>query len=226
MILPTREVLESATIRLISTANHKPPVLRPLIDTDEEEALLAQIEGLTSKRLKAERSGLPRLDQRELLYRAWGHTYVNAAFAYTRAEGNRFNDASRGAWYCAFDDMTPLYEVAYHRTRELERAGRLVDEGIYVQLLAGFIGVFHDVGGVTPVPDCLHQDPVVGYPEGQALALKLRRGESRGLLYPSVRHAGGQCLVAFEPSAVQNVRQGAKWRIEWSGSPAWSATAI
>jgi RES domain-containing protein len=215
-----------ATFRLIACAHHKPPVLRLLVDTEEEESLLAQIEGLTSKRLKAERSGLLGLDQRELLYQAWGQTYVNAAFAYTRHEGNRFNDGSRGAWYCAFDDMTPLYEVAHHRTRELERVGRFLDEGIYVQLLAAFVGVFHDLGAVTPVPACLHSDPDLAYTEGQKLALKLRSDGSRGLLYPSVRHAGGQCLAAFEPNAVQNVRQGARWRIEWSGSPAWSATAL
>jgi hypothetical protein len=122
--------------------------------------------------------------------------------------------------------MTPLHEVAFHRTRELERIGRFVDEAVYVQLLAGFVGHFHEIESVTPPPDCLHPDPTVSYPLGQDLAQKLRDENSRGLIYPSARRNGGRCLVAFEPNAVQNVRQGAKWRIEWCGTRDWSATAI
>ena len=54
--------------------------------------ILEQIEGLTSGRLKAERTGLSALDAREFAYGVWGASYINAAFAYTRREGNRFND--------------------------------------------------------------------------------------------------------------------------------------
>lgn len=227
MIIPTREIAEPATVRLIPTAYHKPPVLGLLVDSAEEEAILAQVEGLTSRRLKAQRSGLKGLDARELLYRAWGYTHINAAFAYARPEGNRFNDGSRGAWYCSFDDLTSLHEVAFHRTRELQNVGRFEDECVYVALLAGFIGDFHDIGRFgAPAGDWLHPDPAIGYPAGQKLAQTLRENGSRGLLYPSVRRAGGQCLVAFEPSAVQNVRQGPKWKLEWRGAPDWSATAL
>ena len=38
-----------------------------------------------------------------------------------------------------------------------------------------------------------------------------------GLLYPSVRHDGGKCLVAFRPHLIQNIRQGDTWTFEWSG---------
>ncbi|MEQ8296899.1 MAG: RES family NAD+ phosphorylase [Nitratireductor sp.] len=224
MTLSITAIAEPATVRLISTAYFKPPVLRPLVDTDEELALLAEIEGLTSRRLRAERGGVGGLDARELLYRAWGHTHVNAAFAYTRPEGNRFNDGARGAWYAAFEDLTALAEIGYHRTRELARIGRYHDEGVYQALLAGFIGDYHDLRGLGGGLACLDPDPAVGYPAGQALAGELRADGARGLIYPSARRPGGTCLVAFEPHCVQNVRPGARWKLVWSGTPDYTVT--
>jgi RES domain-containing protein len=221
---PLTEISEQATVRLIPTAYFKPPVLRPLVDNDEELAILAEIEGLTSRRLKAQTSGLPDLDPREFAFNVWGQSHINAAFAYTRPEGNRFNDASRGAWYCAFDDLTAIAEVAYHRTRELARIEVFEDEFVYQALLAGFIGEFHDVRQVEGNPAFLGEDPETAYPEGQALAAALRGKGARGIIYPSVRHAGGTCLVAFHPHLVQNVRPGARWRMVWDGTPEYTVT--
>ena len=224
MTPPLTAIAEQATVRLISTAYFKPPVLRPLVDTPEEFELLAEIEGLTNRRRKAETIGAGSLDARETVFRAWGHTYINAAFAYTRAEGNRFNAGDRGAWYCAFDDLTAIAEVGFHRTRELTRIGRFEDEAVYQSLLAGFIGDFHDLRKLAGTPDCLGSDPATAYPAGEALARELRREGSRGLIYPSVRRRRGVCLAAFEPHTVQNVRPGARWKLVWTGSADYAVT--
>jgi len=226
--LSTAEISRTDTVRLVPTAYFKPPVLRPLVDGEEEEEILAQIEGMTSRRLKAEARGLSDLDARELLFNAWGTTYVNAAFAYTRPEGNRFNGPARGAWYCAFEDLTAIEEVGFHRTRELKRIGVFEDEAVYQVLLAGFMGAFHDLRGVTPRSKhgaALSADPVVGYAAGQTLAAELRAGGSRGVVYPSVRRKGRTCLAAFQPALVQNVRPGAKWTLCWDGSERFTAKA-
>lgn len=211
-------------MRLVSTAYFKPPVLRPLVDTPEEFELLAEIEGLTNRRLKAETVGAGSLDPRETIFRAWGRTYINAAFAYTRAEGNRFNSGDRGAWYCALDELTAIAEVGFHRTRELTRIGRFEDEAVYQSLLAGFIGDFHDLRERGGELECLGSDPAIAYPAGQALARALREEGSRGLIYPSARRNGGICLVAFEPHSVQNVRPGARWKLVWNGIPRYTVT--
>ena len=48
-------------------------------------------------------------------------------------------------------------------------------------------------------------DPAIGYPIGNAIAdAALARGLN-GVVYPSVRHAGGTCLAALRPHAVQSV---------------------
>ena len=223
---PLAEINRTDTVRLVPTAYFRPPVLRPLVDTEEEEALLAQIEGLTSRRLKAEASGLSDLDARELLFNAWGTTYVNAAFAYTRPEGNRFNGPARGAWYCAFEDLTAIEEVGFHRTRELSRIGVFHDEAVYQVLLAGFMAEFHDLRDLSPrsrYAKALQADTAKGYPAGQALAAELRQRGSRGVVYPSARRKGGTCLAAFQPALVQNVRPGAKWTLLWEGGPSFTA---
>jgi len=219
-------------VRLLPATYHKPPALRGLVDTDEELAVLAEVEGLTSARLLAERGRNPHFDPRELAWRRrdrdlriYGDTHVNAAFTYTRAGGNRFNSEDRGAWYCAWDVMVSVAEVAWHRTRELQFTGSFHDSARYVELISDFIGEFHDLTD-EPTHPALNADPALGYPEGQELAARLRREGSRGLIYPSVRAPGGNCLVCFEPGAVQNVRPGASWNLVWEGTPDYSVVAI
>ena len=216
--LPRIHLRQFATVRLVPDAYDKPPVLSALADTDDELAILEQLEGLTSGRLRAEREGLAALDPRELTYKIWGRSFINAAFAYTRPEGNRFNDASRGAWYCAFDDLTALDEVAFHRTRELTRIGVFEDHATYRALLADFVGDFVDLRSADPALACLGLDPEAAYPAGQELAKTLHAADANGIVYPSLRRPGGTCLTAFHPHLVQNVRVGARWRLSWSGS--------
>lgn len=219
-------------VRLIPATYHKAPALRGLVDTDDEFALLAEIEGLTSARLLAERGRSPHLDPRELAWRRrnrdlriYGDTHVNAAFTYTRTGGNRFNSEERGAWYCAWEVMVSVAEVAWHRTRELHFAGSFHDSARYVELVSDFIGEFDDLTD-EPEHPALNPAPEVGYREGQRLAVRLRREGSRGLIYPSVRAPGGNCLVCFEPGAVQNVRPGASWDLLWEGTPDYSVIGI
>lgn len=222
---------DRSLVRLIPETHHKPPVLRGLVDSDEEAAILAEFEGETSARLIAEREGSAALDRRELAFarrahdlKLFGQSHINAAFTYTRSTGNRFNSGDRGAWYCAWDMLTSAQEVGFHRTRELGFINRYEDEARYVELLADFIGDFPDLHGQAH--PALDPDPAAGYPEGQTLAADLRRQGHRGLIYPSVRHAGGRCFAAFDPGIIQNVRPGASWKLVWSGAPDFSVMAL
>jgi len=228
------EISDRGLIRLLPATYHKPPALRGLVDSDDEMQILAEIEGLTSARLLAERGRNPHLDPRELAWRRrsqdlriYGDSHVNAAFTYTRVGGNRFNSEERGAWYCAWDTMVSVSEVAWHRTRELGYTGSFEDSARYVEMLADFIGEFYDVTD-EPEHPALNPDPEIGYPEGQSLAQHLRRESARGLIYRSVRAPppGGNCLVCFEPGAIQNVRPGASWDLVWNGTPDYSSLAV
>ena len=62
----TREALPR-TIRLVTTARLRPPVLSTLVDADELAAL-AEIEGATSNRLLAQNRGTADVQAYELVY--------------------------------------------------------------------------------------------------------------------------------------------------------------
>ena len=228
MPLPTANIAQSNTIRLVSSGRLKEPVLRALAPTQGVLDDLAALESVTNMRLRAQHGGLSELDASELVFGRLGYSLINAAFTHPRTGGNRFNGPERGAWYCAFEAGTAIAEVAYHLTRELAAIERFDNVTDYAELVADFIGPFHDLRGADPAQEnALHQDPGIGYTAGQALARDLRKNAgSNGIVYPSPRRIGGTCLVAFHPSLVQNVRQGGIWRLEWHGTPTPSVSMI
>ncbi|HEY5206570.1 MAG TPA: RES family NAD+ phosphorylase, partial [Roseiarcus sp.] len=111
------------TVRLVSTARLRPPVLEALVSA-EDAAALAEIEGATSNRLLAESRGAEGIGRGEFIHGVPYASFVNAAFAYWKPrEANRFN-AARGAWYAALDVETCLREVAHHMGEFLARSGQ------------------------------------------------------------------------------------------------------
>jgi hypothetical protein len=205
------------TVRLVSTARLRPPVLERLVSADEAAAL-AEIEGATSQRLVAEQRGAEGIGRDEFVHGVPYANFVNAAFAYWKPrEPNRFN-ATRGAWYAALDVETCMREVAYHMAEFLARSGVLKGVVEYAEMFASMAGEFVDLRGSSGHP-CLDPDPAKGYPIGNTLADAARAQGLNGIIYPSVRHAGGTCIVALRPHAVQSVAPGAVYRFEWAGSP-------
>jgi len=225
---PLADLAQRDTVRLISTGRLKPPALLPLAAGPEALADLAALESATNDRLRAEETGLPDLDRRELVFGRPGHSFINAAFTHVRPGGNRFNDAARGAWYCAFESATAQRDVAWHLGRELAAVGRFDNITDYAELVADFIGPFHDLRGSDGTTEAsLDAEPAVGYAAGQRLARRLRAAAaSNGIVYPSARRSGGTCLVAFRPDLVQNLRQGAVWRMEWRGEKEARVTRV
>jgi RES domain len=74
----------------------------------------------------------------------------------------------------------------------------------------------HDLRGNDPaVSPAL--DPN-SYVESQALGKALRAAKSDGLVYPSVRDAGGQCAGLFYPNLVRNLVQGRHLDYHWDGT--------
>ena len=205
------------TVRLVSSARLRPPMLEALVSADEIDTL-AEIEGATSARLIAQDRGTEGVARDELIYGIPYAAFINASFAYWKPfEPNRFN-ARRGAWYAALDVTTCMREVAWHMADFLAKSGQLKGVVEYAEMFASMAGEFVDLRG-TPAHPCLDPDPAVGYPVGNALADAARARGLNGIIYPSVRHAGGTCIVALWPHAVQSVAPGAVYRFEWSGSP-------
>lgn len=206
------------TVRLVSSARLRDSVLRPLVDTDEELADLAELEAATSARLIAQDRGIGAMAPQELVFGVPHARFINASFAYARPrELNRFNGPDRGAWYAALIVETCLAEIAFHMTEFLSRTGDFHATVEYTEIVASLAGEFVDLRQASPDLACLNPDITVGYPAGNALADAARARALNGIIYPSVRHTGGTCIVALWPHAVQSVVQGDLFRMVWDG---------
>lgn len=217
-LLVTR-VMQDRTIRLVTTARKREPVLSKLVPDDELDSL-AEIEGATSGRLIAEARGAGKLDRRELVFGVPQASFINASFSYYLPKAlNRFNGPGRGAWYAALELETCVAEVTYHVNRELAYVNDYNATIEYAEAFASFVGDFVDLRDVSPKPECLDPDPEKGYPSGNLLADDVRAQGHYGIIWPSVRLSTGTCLVALTPHAVQSVAQGRVIRFQWSGTP-------
>lgn len=214
------------TVRLVTTARLRAPVMEPLADTEGELALLAEIEGATSGRLIAEDRGAGGLTAAELVHGVPHAKFINASFAYAKPrEPNRFNPADRGAWYAALDVATCIAEVGHHLTKALADVGDFNAVVDYGEMLASMAGVFVELRQ-APNHASLNADPTHGYPAGNVLAAAARAAGHNGIIYPSVRYTGGTCIAALWPNVVQSVVQGALHRLTWAGTPDFHAEQV
>ena len=99
--------------------------------------------------------------------------------------------------------------------RELEEVGHF-DVRVQMRLYhADFSTTFHDVrGGGRAWTPLLDPD---SYVESQRAGRALLEAGSNGIIYDSVRHAGGTCLACFRPRLVSRVRVAAHYEYAWSG---------
>jgi len=205
------------TVRLVTTARLRDPILLKLVGPEFFDHL-AEIESATSGRLTAEKHGADAIEADEFVAGPPHAAFINAAFSYWRPrELNRFNGPGRGAWYAALKVETCIKEVAFHMTRELQRVNDFNAVVEYTEMFASFAGEFVDLRRVEPTPACLNPDIAIGYPEGNWLAELVRGAGHNGIIYPSVRHKGGICIVALWPQVVQSVAQGQVLRLTWNG---------
>jgi RES domain-containing protein len=200
------------THRLIpSRHSESGTVLSRLAEDEATLGDLMELDGATNDRLLGEEGLLPGIGVHELLYGVRYAHIVNAAFTHAGPGGGRFNNSGRGAWYCGVKRETSIAEVAFHKLRQLEEVGWTEEEvGTFDDYLADFATEMHDLRPpkpqyrqylkAEPIPEC--------YAESQELAAALLAEQSNGLIYPSVRHKGGTCIVCFRPTLVYNVRRG------------------
>lgn len=110
---------------------------------------------------------------------------------------------------------TSIAEAVHRRTQEFLDVGHF-DTKVQMRLYhADFKASFHDLRGQPRrFTACYKPD---SYVASQQLAQHLLAAGSNGILYDSVRHAGGECLACFRPALVKNVRVAAHYEFAWEG---------
>jgi RES domain len=194
------------------------------IAAPEDLDVVMELAGWTDDRRLAELGVLRAIPPAEWVVGRPMASVIMAAFCHPDPQGARFNDAQLGAWYAGRALETAHAEVIHHRTRELEEIG-LLDARVQMrQYLADFDAEFHDIRGNDAVFAPLY-DPD-SHDAAQAFAARLRAAGSNGVLYRSVRHAGGECVACFRPRLVTNVRAAAHFQYRWSGTRAPMITRV
>jgi RES domain-containing protein len=117
--------------------------------------------------------------------------------AFLRGGPGRFNDRTLGAFYAAREESTAIEETRFHYDRILQdaREGHVLF-GARV-LLADITAAATDIRGrAESLPDLYDPDPNRCGP-AQRWAAEQRTCSADGVVYDSVRHAGGECIVLF-----------------------------
>jgi hypothetical protein len=213
---PVRLLRQFDTHRLIPSRHlpHDDSVLVEIADDDEHLAAIFELDAATNDRLLAEHQMLPGIGIEELVFGVPHAAVINASFCHAHPLGARFSGPDRGAWYAASDVATAQAEVGFHKSVQLAEIGRFEETVTYDDYLADFSASFHDLRRARSFRACLDPD---SYVESQALAEDLLNAGSLGVVYPSVRHAGGTCVACFRPALVANVRRAKTYRFTWEG---------
>ena len=179
-------ILQRSTHRLISSKYSEG---RLSSDDSEAAGILPDMRDISNEAtawLPVEPAQLQ--DGKEAVFGVAHSRIINATFAFPHERGGRFNSSKRGAWYARFDLVTSQIEVAWHKTRALLDIGRLEESLAYDDYLADFGGAFHGIREDSNRDKYL--DPH-SYSESQAMAESLIEQGASGIIYPSVRHDGG-----------------------------------
>ena len=221
---PVSLVRQFDTHRLVPSRHtaRSDSVLVAIADDDAHLQAIFELDAATNERLLAEHQRLPGIGLEELVFGVPHASVVNATFCHAHPLGSRFSGPDRGAWYAAFELHTAQAEVGFHKTVQLAEIDRFEDTVTYDDYLADFSASFHDLWRARGFKACLAPD---SYVASQALAEHLLEAGSLGVVYPSVRRAGGTCVACVRPALVTNVRRAKTYRFTWSGRPEPTITA-
>jgi len=215
MPLPPVAVVRRYDTHRLVPSKRTDSVLVRIADDDAHLKDIFDLDQATNDRLLAENGRMPGFGPHELVFGVPYAAIVNAAFCHPHPLGARFSGPERGAWYAAFELETAQAEVAFHKSVELAEVRQWHETVTYDDYLADFSAPLHDLRSDSAFAECLTPD---SYVASQELAERLVAAGSAGVVYPSVRRAGGTCLACFQPPLVMHVRRDATWRFTWSGT--------
>jgi hypothetical protein len=211
--VPRADIAWAPCYRII--ASRFPPIdlFEAVADPADLEAVFL-IEAMTNDRLRHEAGDLFLVAPGDRVSGP-GSTPIMAAFTHLNPDGSRFSDGGYGVFYAAREIETAIAETRHHRTRFLAATAepaQEVDMRVYAVDLAASL---HDIRPLRDTQPALY-DPV-HYGASQAFAADLRDAGSDGIVYHSVRHAGGECAAVFRPRLLADCRQERHLCYVWDG---------
>ena len=216
---PLKRIRWSQALRIVPSRFPPVSVYDRIADPDDLEALFT-IEALTNPRIRDELGVLP-LVPLERRVSGPGTTPVMAAFTHLNPDGSRFSDGSWGVFYAARSLTTAVEETVFHRERFLAATAEPPCDVEMRCYRTSIQARLHDLRGGWPA----EHDPD-SYVASVKLARRLRADGSDGIVYDSVRHAGGECVAVFYPDCVAPCVQAEHLRYCWDGKSIAKVLAV
>jgi hypothetical protein len=204
MSAPARARIRESTHRLIASRFPTVGVFDAIATDKDELAIAFLLESVTNDRLAILSRRLPLLPPEEIV-QGPGASLVMAAFLHADPAGGRFTDGRLGAWYASLDVATAIAETLHHGTRRLRLSAGAFPTSIQMRQLIGSVDCdLVDIRGQRiGRPDLYDPDD---YAAGQTFGVRLRWPASgpgeNGIVYDSVRRAGGTNVCIYRPSLV------------------------
>jgi hypothetical protein len=210
---PRRRIRWQPAWRIVPTRYPTVYLYDRVADAEDFDALYA-LESLTNERLRDEQGDIALVPPAERLYGP-GSGPIMAAFTHLNPAGSRFSDGHYGVFYVARERETAVAETCHHHGLFLA-ATREPPMHLPMRLYRVDIdATLHDLRALPAT------DPVLApadYGASQALARQLRGAGSAGVVYPSVRRAGGQCAGLFRPRGARGCHHAAYLLYVWDGT--------
>ena len=147
-----------------------------------------------------------------------GASWLMAPFVHVSADRpSRFSRGRFGVLYAGREFETALLETIHHHARFMARTKEPAGwTSQFREIVLDINGHLHDLRDNKPShAGALDPDD---YGEAQALGEQLRGGASEGVVYPSVRRPGSECVGLFHPDLASDPRQGRHLDYHWDGT--------
>lgn len=222
VILDTLEAVPKVRVRWKTSYRLQPDRYPPVdyferIASAEDRIVLNDLEKLTDP---AERQRVGQISLVPAGKRVFGKGASGLMGPFTHASRrnpSRFTDGSYGVYYAGRQLETALREVAYHWARFHARTNDPPTDTAFKVINASLDKVMHDIRKGAWI-DVLDPDPA-RYGRPQAFASQLRETlSSNGIVYPSVRNPGGECVAAFWPNVLRFISDDRRVALKWDGN--------
>ncbi len=214
--LPVTQLLWVDSYRLLPSRYPPVSLFERVADPADLELIFA-IESLGNPRLRDE-LGVLTLVPIEQRISGPGSSAIMAAFTHLTPDGSRFSDGSYGVYYAASELETAVAEVSHHRALFLARTAEDaidIDLRCYRVTVSAALGDLRGLQGEPAFSSLYEPD---SYAASRPFALAQRELGMAGLVYDSVRRAGGQCVALFTPKAtLPPARQAEHVTLRWNG---------
>lgn len=213
--LPVSRVKWTGAVRIIRSAF--PPIdLFEDIADPADWPLLISAEQKTNPRIMATIGNLDLVPE-ERRVGGSGASYLMSPFTHVSVDRpSRFTDGSYGVLYVGNAFETALFETIHHHGRFMARTAEAPGwSSQFREIVLTVSANLHDLRGIKLDNPALDSG---SYAASQRLAAALKAAGADGLVYPSIRHVGGECVGLFYPDCASEPVQGRHLDYHWDGT--------